>query len=66
MANTYLSNRAGEQARRENRWGSIEQAARDVDVTWNAWMSDDDGYGFDDVVDAIGRLRAALDGRRAP
>jgi hypothetical protein len=60
---TMLPNRAGQAARKENRCKRIEQAARKMDLSWNAWMTEPEekDEGFEEVLVAIKELREALD-----
>jgi hypothetical protein len=58
---TLLPNRAGQQARAENRCKRLWRAAEDVSRTWHDWMESNDDAGMDAHVDAIQKLRAALD-----
>jgi hypothetical protein len=60
-----LPNRAGQAELERRRWQRIERAAREVDRRWDELMRDDEQPGqFDAVVDAIGKLRKALDPER--
>jgi hypothetical protein len=59
-SSTLPPNRAGQQARRKHRCRRIEQAAQDLSDAWDQWVEAADDGGFDQVAQAIGRLRAAM------